>query len=120
MLKTALLILTMAQGDATRVTLSEADSLSDCEASLDVLSQILTEAGNPPIAAICGETALRLEPFIHGTPPEAEIHRYRVEVPNGNGYRIAPLAKDETCTPDLAADPAVYCAQSGQGVLTDG
>lgn len=73
MLKTALLILTMAQGDATRVTLSE-----------------------------------------------AEIHRYRVEVPNGNGYRIAPLAKDETCTPDLAADPAVYCAQSGQGVLTDG
>lgn len=119
MLKTALLILTMAGGDATRVTLTETESLTDCEATLDVLAQILTEAGTPPIAALCGETALQLTPFVHGTPAEAEIHRYRVELPSAGGYQIVPLAKGETCTP-TAADPVIYCARSEQSVLTDG
>lgn len=120
MLKTALLILTLAEGGATRVNLTESGSPGDCEASRDVVTQILTEAGSAPIAAVCGETDLRLTPFVHGTPPEAEVHLYRVELPQAGGFTIAPLAEGEDCTPDTAADPAVHCARSGQSVLPNG
>ncbi|MFA5539132.1 MAG: hypothetical protein WDA23_08010 [Gemmobacter sp.] len=121
-MKTALLILTMTAGGDIRVTLTENDSPADCEANREVVTQILTEAGSAPIAALCGESGLRLTPFVHGTPPEAEIHRYRVELPQAGGFAIAPLAEGEDCTPDTdtAADPAVHCARSGQSVLSDG
>ena len=120
MLKSALLILTLAEGGATRVTLTESDSPADCEASRDVVTQILTEAGSAPLAAVCGETDLRLTPFIHGTPPDAEIHLYRVELPQAGGFTIVPLAEGEACTPDTEADPAVHCTRSGQSVLPNG
>ncbi|WP_333817718.1 hypothetical protein [Tabrizicola sp.] len=120
MLKTVLLILTLTEDGATRVTLTESDSPADCEASRDVVTQILTGAGNAPLAALCGETGLRLTPFVHGTPPEAETNLYRVELPKSGGFTIAPLAEGEACAPDTAADPAVWCARSGQSVLPNG
>ena len=120
MLKTALLILTLTEGGDARVNLTESESPADCEASRDVVSQILTEAGSAPVAALCGETGLRLTPFVHGTPPEAEIHRYRVELPRAGGFTVTPLAEGKGCIPDTAADPAIYCARSGQSVLPGG
>ncbi len=120
MLKTALLILTLAEGADVRVNLTESESPADCEASRDVVTQILTEAGNAPVAAVCGGTGLRLTPFVHGTPPEAEVHRYRVELPQAGGFAVTPLAEGEDCTQDTAADPAIYCARSGQSVLSGG
>lgn len=120
MLKSALLILTLTDGGAIRVTLTESESPADCEASRDVVTQILTGAGSAPLAAVCGETDLRQTPFVHGTPPEAEVHLYRVELPQAGGFTIAPLAGGEVCTPDTAADPAVYCTRSGQSVLPNG
>lgn len=120
MLKTVLLILTLTGDGGVRMTLTDSDSLAECEASREVVSQILTEAGSPPLLARCGESALRLTPFVHGTPPEAEVHLYRVELPQAGGFTIAPLAEGEDCTPDTAADPAVHCARSGQSVLPNG
>ncbi len=120
MLKTVLLILTLAGDGGVRMTLTDSDSLAECEASLEVVSQILTEAGSPPLLARCGESALRLTPFVHGTPPEAETHRYRVELPAAGGLAVRPLGPDEACTPAPEADPAVHCARSGQSVLADG
>lgn len=120
MLKTALLILTLTEGGDIRVNLTESAGPADCEASRDVVTQILTASGHVPLAAVCGETGLRLTPYIHGTPPEAEVHRYRVELPRAGGFALAPLAEGEDCTPDTAADPAVHCARSGQSVLPGG
>lgn len=120
MLKIALLILTLTPDGATRVTLTEAEDAATCEANREVVTQILTEAGSPPLVALCGPTDLRLTPFEHGTPPEAEVHRYRVELPKAGGFTLAPLAGGESCTPDPAADPAVHCARSGQAVVSDG
>lgn len=120
MLKTALLILTLTEGGDIRVNLTESAGPADCEASRDVVSQILTASGHAPLAAVCGETGLRLTPYIHGTPPEAEVHRYRVELPRAGGFALAPLAEGEDCTPDTAADPAIHCARSGQSVLPGG
>lgn len=120
MLKTVLLILTLTGDGGTRVTLTDSDSPADCEASREVVSQILTEAGSPPLLARCGDSALRLTPFVHGIPPAAEIHRYRVELPAAGGFTVRPLSPGEICTPAPQADPAVHCARSGQSVLADG
>ena len=120
MLKSALLILTLADGGATRVTLTESESPEDCEASREVVTQILTEAGSAPLAAVCGETDLRLTPFIHGTPPEAETHRYRVEVARSGGFTVTPLGAEAPCAAAPDADPAVHCTRSGQSVLPNG
>lgn len=120
MLKTALLILTLTGDGGTRVTLTDSDGPADCAALREVVAQILTEAGSPPLLTRCGESALRLTPFVHGTPPEAEIHRYRVELPAAGGFTVHPLAPGETCTAAPKADPAVHCASSGQSVLADG
>ncbi|MFV0293272.1 MAG: hypothetical protein ACK5II_08675 [Paracoccus sp. (in: a-proteobacteria)] len=117
MLKTSLLILTLMADGGTRVTLTEQDSPDECEGTRDVITQILTEADNPPILTACGQTELRLTPFEHGVSPEAEINQYRVEIPVSGDFRIAPLATDETCEPDASAKPAVYCARSAQQVI---
>lgn len=120
MLKIALLILTLTPDGATRLTLTEAEDADDCGAKREVVSQVLTEAGSPPIAALCDETALRLTPFEHGLPPDAETHRYRVELPKAGGFVIRPLTADETCEAETVADPAVHCTRSAQAELPDG
>lgn len=120
MLKTTLLMLTVMAGGDLRVTLSPAADEVECEANRDAVVTILAEAGRPPLAALCGASDLRLTPFVHGTPPEAEIHRYRVELPAAGGFRITPLTGDESCTAAPQADPAVHCARSAQTVLPAG
>jgi hypothetical protein len=114
----ALLILTLMAGGDTRLTLTPAETAADCEASREVVTQILTEAGNPPLIAICGETALRLSPFEHGAPPEAEVHRYQVDLPAAGGFVVLPLAKAAACVP--APDGSRHCARSAQAVLGNG
>jgi hypothetical protein len=120
MLKMTMLLLTLTAGGDIRVTLSEAESAQDCADSLEVVSQVLAESGNPPLAGRCAETALRLTPFEHGVAPEDEIHRYRVILPAAGGFAVEPLAADAACTPAPQADPAVFCARSGQSVRADG
>lgn len=117
MLKTTLLMLTVMAGDDLRVTLSPAADEIECEANRDAVVTILGNAGRAPLAALCGATELRLTPFVHGTPPEAEVHRYRVELPLAGGFRVTPLGGEERCTAAPEADPAVYCARSAQSVL---
>ncbi len=113
MIATALLILTLTDAGATRVTLSEMPSPEDCAASRSAVTGVLDSAGIPVLAALCGESALRLTPFLHGTPPEEEVHRYRVELA-GAGFAVTPLADGETCAPAPDAEPAVHCAVSAQ------
>lgn len=120
MLEVALLILTLAAEGEPRLTLSPTEHMEDCLAMQDVVTQILTEAGQPPLLTRCGETDVRLSPFIHGTPPEAEIHRYRVELPAEDGYRVFPLTDDQSCTADEVAELAIYCTRSAQFVQNDG
>lgn len=119
MLQTTLLVLTLTSGGELRVTLSPAADMVECEANRDAVVTILTDAGRPPIAALCGETGLRLTPFVHGTPEKDEIHRYRVGLPSAGGFTVVPLAGGESCTPAPEADPAVHCARSAQAVLPD-
>lgn len=114
----ALLILTLMTGGDTRLTLTPAETHADCEASREVVTQILTEAGNPPLVAICGETALRLTPFEHGAAPEAEVHRYQVDLPDAGGFEIVPLADTAACVP--VPDGSRLCARSAQAVLGNG
>ena len=113
----ALLLLTlMADGD-TRMTLSPAESAEACAGTREVLVQLLTEAGKPPILALCGTSALHLSPYIHGTPPEAEIHRYRVEIPSAGGFTVTPLDPQAPCAAAPKADPAIHCTRSSQRPL---
>jgi len=119
MIEIALLILTLTGDGVTRVTLTPVDGPADCAAQAEVVTQILTEAGTPPLTARCGETGLVLSPFEHGLPPSAEVHRYRVELVGSDGFAIAPLAPGETCRADPQAMPAVICARSGQRVVSD-
>ncbi|KGJ06843.1 hypothetical protein SAMN04487972_10296 [Paracoccus halophilus] len=120
MLKPALLVLTLMADGGTRLTLSEAETAEDCEAMREVVTQILTEAGQPPLLSRCGATALRLTPFVHGVPAEAEIWRYRVELPEGGGFSVTPLDSAAACDPAPQARPAIHCARSAQKVLADG
>ncbi len=117
MLKTTLLILTVMAGGDLRVTLSQAEDEAECEANRDAVVTILTDAGRAPLLALCGASDLRLTPFVHGTPPEAEIHRYRIELPAAGGFTVTHLAAGEICTAAPDAEPAVHCARSGQSVL---
>lgn len=117
MLKTTLLMLTVMAGGDLRVTLSPAADEVECEANRDAVVTILADAGRAPLAALCGASDLRLTPFVHGTPPEAEVHRYRVELPLAGGFSVTPLLGDAPCTAAPKAEPAVYCARSAQTVL---
>lgn len=116
----ALLLLTLIGDGGTRLTLSPADTAEDCAATREVLVQVLTDAGKPPILALCGTSALQLSPYIHGTPPEAETLRYRVDIPRAGGFTVTPLATDAPCEPAPQADPAIHCARSSQRVLSGG
>lgn len=116
MLKIALLLLTTMSDGSVRVTLSEAADMVECEAGRDAVVTVLTEAGNPPLAAICGETDLRLTPFVHGTPEQAETNRYRVEIIGEDRFVITPLAEGEDCAETQGADSRVWCGRSAQAV----
>lgn len=120
MLETALLMLTLTADGELRVTLSPAADAAECEIDRETVVGILTDAGQPPLVALCGQTALRLTPFVHGAGPAEETHRYRVELPSAGGYAITPLAEGEACTAREHAEPAIYCARSAQAVLPDG
>ena len=130
----ALLLLTLMADGGVRMTLSEADSARACETSRDSVVRILTSSGRPPIQALCGRTRLRLTPFVHGTPAEAEVLRYRVRIPGERpaeggikggrgaeaegggeaGFTVEPLADNEPCEAATEARPAVYCTRSAQ------
>ena len=109
----------MADG-GTRLTLSPAETTEACMATREVLVQVLTEAGKPPILALCGTSALQLTPYVHGTPPEAETHRYRVEIPRTGTFTVTPLGPQSPCLAAPDANPAVYCTRSSQQVLAGG
>lgn len=119
MLKITLLVLTMMQDGSVRVTLSEAGDMTECEAGRDAVTTILTDAGKPPILALCGESGLRLTPFVHGIPESDETNRYRVEVA-GEDFTVIPLAKDEECRAAEDGAPRIFCARSAQSVIADG
>lgn len=110
----AMLLLTLTGDGAIRMTLTEAEDAADCAASADMVNTILTSSGNPVIALRCGTTALRLSPFYHGTPPEEEIHRYRVTLPAESGFAVTPLGPQDSCAPAPASTPAVFCTRSAQ------
>lgn len=118
MLKTALLLLTLMQDGSTRISLSEAEDMVECEASRDAVMTILTDAGRPPIIALCGETELRLTPFVHGVPEDEEINRYRVEIMEGVRFTVTPLAEGDTCEPSQTAESQIHCGRSAQQVIT--
>ena len=113
MIKIALLVLTLTVEGDVRLTLTETASPADCSEARETVADILTGAGIKVIAAICGETELRLTPFEHGAGPEDEVHRFRVELPPNGGYTITPLSAEESCD----AAPAVFCTRSSQMVM---
>lgn len=118
MLKITLLLLTVMQDGSTRVTLSEAEDIVECEAARDAVTTILTDAGKPPILAICGESDLRPTPFVHGVDESAETNRYRVEV-TGAQFTVTPLAEGEECREGEGGNSTVHCARSAQSVVED-
>ncbi|MBK0328992.1 hypothetical protein I5535_17065 [Rhodobacteraceae bacterium F11138] len=116
MLTTALLTLTLTAGSDLRMTLSTVADATACEAARESVTSVLTDAGIEIVAARCGVTDLRLTPFEHGAGPEAEIHRYRVDLSDPQGFAVTPLGVDGRCIADA---PPVYCARSSQSVITD-
>ncbi|WP_028601301.1 hypothetical protein [Ottowia thiooxydans] len=112
----ALLLLTLMADGSTRLTLSEATTAKDCETSRISVTRVLTSMGKPPLLALCGQSDLRLTPYMHGTPAEAEIQRYRVEVPINGNFIVKPLTASESCESTQKSEPAVYCTRSAQRI----
>ncbi|MFV0515029.1 MAG: hypothetical protein ACK5MY_15585 [Jhaorihella sp.] len=119
MLKIALLTLTLTADGALRLTLSDMESASDCEASRENITAMLTESGINVVAAMCGETDLRLTAFEHGAGPEAEVHLYRVET-DGAGFSVSPLGEGDLCVAGESGGQQVYCTRSSQAVIPGG
>ncbi|MFP7571394.1 hypothetical protein [Marivita sp. S2033] len=94
MLKTILIILTLGQGGAMQLALTETDSLEDCMARADVVGQILSGAGEQIEAMRCGETDLAVSPYEHGHGPEDLKWHYLVSVKGTSledGFDIRPV-----------------------------
>ncbi|MDO5612707.1 MAG: hypothetical protein Q4G14_05620 [Paracoccus sp. (in: a-proteobacteria)] len=116
MMKSTLLILTLMADDGTRITMSSYDSPDACEGAREVVTQVLADAGQEMLVAMCGETDVRVTPYVHGAPRRAEVNRFRVELPQTGGFTVTPLT-DEPCEDAPDADPAVYCTLSAQRVI---
>lgn len=117
MLKIALLVLTLTEDGATRVTLSATENAEGCEDLKAVVTAILTEGGTKVIAAMCGDSPIELTPFDHGAGPEDETHHYRVIITEGQSFELVPLSAGESCVPAPSAAPSVFCARSSQSVV---
>ena len=65
LIETLLVLSQIGEGDL-RVTLSPA---------ADAVVTILIDADRPPLVALCGQSGLRLTPFLHGTRLGDETHR---------------------------------------------
>lgn len=115
----ALLLLTLRSDGGVRMSLTETEDLAECASYAETIETILTSVGREIIAMRCGQNALHLTPFAHGTPEEAEIERYRVTLMADGAYVVDPLAPEDQCTPAPQGDPAVYCTRSAQKVITD-
>lgn len=81
--------------------------------------RILTDAGCPPLVALCGQSGLRLAPYLHGTLPGDETHLYRVELAESGGFVVVPLTGGETCTPGADVGGVIYCVRSAQSVAKE-
>lgn len=114
MLKTALLVLTLTEGGATRVTLSTTDDPQSCEGLKAVVSSILADNNTSIIAARCGPTAIELTPFDHSAGPEDEIHRYKVMLLPDQNFLVIALGAREKCVVEQTEIGSVYCAISSQ------
>lgn len=115
MLKTALLILTLGNGGAIHMALSEAETMEDCEAKADVVGQVLTGAGYTIEAMRCGETSLALTPYKHGHSTADMRWHYHVTLKGtdlGDGFVLRPVEAGE-CEADGKA--MEYCTISAQG-----
>lgn len=119
MLKIALLVLTLTEDGATRVTLSTTEDADDCIGLQTMVASVLEDSETVTLASMCGPTNIELTPFEHGSGPEDEIHRYRVVVKGEGDYLVTPLPQDASCEADEKASPAVYCARSSQSVLAN-
>ncbi len=65
LIETLLVLSQIGEGDL-RVTLSPA---------ADAVVTILIDVDRPPLVALCGQSGLRLTPFLHGTRLGDETHR---------------------------------------------
>lgn len=117
MLNIALLVLILANNGTVQITLTDFDSLEDCETSRVAVSKILTKANYNVLSAMCGKTSLRLTPFEHGASSEDRIYRYRVVISGKDSFEITSLDAEQTCTAAPSANPAVYCGWSSQSVV---
>ncbi|MDO5606407.1 MAG: hypothetical protein Q4G25_14725 [Paracoccus sp. (in: a-proteobacteria)] len=114
----SLVVLTMAEDGDLRLSAGMPQPADDCAAAMEVVTQVIGAAGTRVVAARCGDMAgLRLSPFIHGAPPEAETHRFRIRLPRAGGFQLEPLAPDAPCEAQPDAAEPVLCARSSQFVL---
>lgn len=114
MMKIALVILTLGDTGAMNLAVSGTETLEDCEATAEVVRQILTEAGAKIEAMRCGETGLTLTPFVHGYGPGDLRWHYQVTLKGSalaDGFDLTPV-EPGTCKADTAAQH--YCAVSAQ------
>lgn len=116
MLKTTLIILTLTAGGETSMALTTATGPADCAAKADRLASVLDGAGMEVLAHRCAETRLSFTPYGHSPSSAPTRHAYRVTLPEGEGFEIAPLAAGEACKADAEATPAVHCVTSTQRV----
>lgn len=115
MLEFALLILTINANGDIRATVSPAEDMPACQASLEAVSGILEGAGSEIVKITCGQTAQRLTPFDHALGVEDEVYRYRVTVAYGD-FSLVPFEAGN-CTPGREGDAEVFCTVSSQHLL---
>lgn len=115
MLYLALLTLTLTGSGDVRLTLTEADSIDQCQQTRDSVVEILTDQEIVILFARCGETTLRMSPFEHGAPLLAQT--YRVELAEGDGFNVVSNSPDATCEAvpwKVLENATTFCARSTQ------
>lgn len=118
MLKTALIILTLGEGGAMHMALTETESLENCKERAEAVGQVLTGAGYTIEAMRCGETDLNLTPYGHGASNRDLRWNYHVTLKGSaleDGFG-ARLVKPDACT---AEGDDEYCAVSAQGPVAE-
>ncbi|MCL3883141.1 hypothetical protein [Marivita sp. GX14005] len=114
MLHTVLIVLTLGQGDAIHLAVSEAETMADCEGKAEVVSQILSGAGYTIEAMRCGQTDMMFTPYTHEHHPEDYRWHYHVALKGAALTDGFTLRKTDSgaCTADGAGE---YCTISAQG-----
>lgn len=116
MLKTVLVILTLAPDGSTHLSLASASDAADCDHRRAAVEAMVQAAGTPVIATRCGETGQGFTPYDRQAKQDDFVHPWRVQLAE-DGPVLQPIAEGDSCAEDRRAMQPSYCAVSAQAAV---